>query len=97
MISRDDSCELLLDSDTVMETVNTGMTPQKAVVGSGFSEVPGLEAGMDSLVICSTFNNFSFTKWSLDREGQEDDEYNRFEEVLNNYDCNTLQLLLQTE
>jgi len=79
---RDDSCELLLDSDTVMETVNTGMTPQKDVVGSGFSEVPGLEAGMDNLVVCTTFNNFSFSKWSLDREGQEDDEYNRLNESI---------------
>jgi len=80
---RDETCELLLDSDTVMETVNTGLTPQKNPVGSGFSEVPGLEAGMDSLVVCTTFNNFSFTKWSLDREGQDDDdEYNRLNESI---------------
>merc|ERR1719422_957255 len=66
-----------------METVNTGLTPQKNPVGSGFSEVPGLEAGMDSLVVCTTFNNFSFTKWSLDREGQDDDdEYNRLNESI---------------
>jgi len=80
---RDETCELLLDSDTVMESVNTGLTPQKGVVGSGFSEVPGLEAGMDSLVVCQTFNTFSFSKWSLEREGQdEDEEYNRLNESI---------------
>jgi len=80
---RDETCELLLDSDTVMESVNTGLTPQKGVVGSGFSEVPGLEAGMDSLVVCQTFNTFSFSKWSLEREGHdEDEEYNRLNESI---------------
>ena len=39
---RDETCELLLDSDAVIETVNTGLTPLKEVVGAGLSEVPGL-------------------------------------------------------
>jgi len=79
---RDETCELLLDSDAVMETVNTGLTPQKEVVGSGFSEVPGLDSGIDSLLVCPTFSNFSFSTWNIDKEGEENEEYNRLNESI---------------
>ena len=76
---RDETCELLLDSDAVIETVNTGLTPLKEVVGAGLSEVPGLASGMDSLVVCPTVSASSFTKWNLDKEGEENEEYNRLD------------------
>jgi len=79
---RDETCELLLDSDAVMDTVNTGLTPQKEVVGSGFSEVPGLDSGIDSLLVCPTFSNFSFSTWNIDKEGEENEEYNRLNESI---------------
>ena len=41
-----ETCELLLDSDVVIETVNTGLTPLKEMVGSGLSEVPSMDSGM---------------------------------------------------
>ena len=78
LLVRDESCELLLDSDAVIETVNTGLTPQKEGLGGGISEISGLDISLDSLAVCPTFSGFSFTKWNLDKEGEEmDEEYNR--------------------
>jgi hypothetical protein len=59
----------LLDSDAVIETVNTGLTPPKEVAGSDLSEVPG--SGMHTLVVCPTFSPFSFNKWNMDKENEE--------------------------
>jgi hypothetical protein len=72
----------LLDSDAVIETFNTGLTPLKEVVGSGLSEVPSLDSGMDTLVVFPTFSSFSFTKWNLDKEGEENEEYNRLDTIV---------------
>ena len=47
---RDKTCELLLDSDAVIETVNTGLTPLKEMVGSGLSEVPSMGGGLPHLL-----------------------------------------------
>ena len=46
----------------------------KASMGSGESEItlPNIQHAL----ICSTFNQFSFTTWTLDSDN-EDDEYNR--------------------
>ena len=59
----------------MIEAVNTGMTHQKDVVGSGFNEVPGLDSTIGSLLVCPTFSNFRFT-WNIDNTGKEEnDEY----------------------
>ena len=72
----------MLDSDAVLENVNTGMTPLKPAVGTGFSDLVGLDVNMESLGICPTFSSFSFSKWSLEGEGEEDDEYNRLNQSI---------------
>eukprot|EP00092_Neocalanus_flemingeri_P006979 GFUD01007533.1.p1 GENE.GFUD01007533.1~~GFUD01007533.1.p1 ORF type:complete len:751 (+),score=265.35 GFUD01007533.1:57-2309(+) len=83
LLVRDEGCELLLDSDTVMETVNTGLTPQKEGLGGGTTDIPPLDTGLDSLAVCPTFSAFSFIKWNLDKEGEAmDDEYNRLNESI---------------
>jgi len=82
LLVRDETCELLLDSDAVLENVNTGMTPLKPAVGTGFSDLVGLDVNMESLGICPTFSSFSFSKWSLEGEGEEDDEYNRLNQSI---------------
>jgi len=82
LLVRDETCELLLDSDAVLENVNTGMTPIKPPVGTGFSDLMGLDANMESLGICPTFSSFSFSKWSLEGEGEDDDEYNRLNQSI---------------
>jgi len=82
LLVRDETCELLLDSDAVLENVNTGMTPIKPPVGTGFSDLMGLDANMENLGICPTFSSFSFSKWSLEGEGEDDDEYNRLNQSI---------------
>lgn len=80
---RDDTCELLLDSDKVLERVNTGATPVKESPFGSHSEVTGFDFGrLDATHVCPTFADFNF-KWSLDNDSQEEDEYlNRLNESI---------------
>ena len=80
---RDDTCELLLDSDKVLERANTGATPVKESPFGSHSEVTGFDfSRLEATNVCPTFAEFSF-KWSLDHEGQEEDEYlNRLNESI---------------
>jgi hypothetical protein len=34
------------------------------------------------VVVCPTFSAFSFTKWNLDKEGEENEEYNRLDTIV---------------
>ena len=72
----DDTCELLLDSDKMLERVNTGATPVKESRQPGVvSEITGVDFdSLDSLAVCPTFEMFSF-KWSVDSEDNDEDEY----------------------
>jgi len=76
LLVRDETCELLLDSDTVIEAVNTGLTPSKQRPSDDTSDVPSLDYGIDQLPVCPTFSGFSFINWSLDRDEDEMDEFN---------------------
>ena len=80
---RDDTCELLLDSDKVLERANTGATPVKESPFGSHSEVTGFDFGhLDATNVCPTFADFNF-KWSLDNDSQEEDEYlNRLNESI---------------
>lgn len=44
--------------------------------------MPSLDSGMDTLVVFPTFSSFSFTKWNLDKEGEENEEYNRLDTIV---------------
>ena len=82
---QDDTCELLLDSDKTLERVNTGTTPVKQSPFGVHSELSGLLDfdRLGSSAICETFEAFSFNKWSLEREGEEEDDYfNRLNESI---------------
>ena len=82
---QDDTCELLLDSDKTLERVNTGTTPVKQSPFGVHSELSGLLDfdRLGSSAICETFEAFSFNKWSLEREGEvEDDYFNRLNESI---------------
>ena len=82
---QDDTCELLLDSDKTLERVNTGTTPVKQSPFGVHSELAGLLDfdRLGSSAICETFEAFSFNKWSLEREGEEEDDYfNRLNESI---------------
>jgi len=82
LLVRDETCELLLDSDAVIETVNSGLTPAKEVLHP-LCEIPAIDTSLDGLAVCPTFSGFSFTKWSLDKEDEEqDEEYNRLNESI---------------
>jgi len=76
LLVRDETCELLLDSEAIIETGNTGLTPMKPPVGTGFSEVHELDTDIQDMDICPTFSSFSFKNWSLDKDGDEEDEFN---------------------
>ena len=80
---RDDTCELLLDSDKVLERANTGATPVKESPFGTHSEVTGFDFGrLDATNVCPTFAEFNF-KWNLDADSQEEDEYlNRLNESI---------------
>jgi len=72
---RDDTCELLLDSDKILERVNTGMTPVKESPFGLHSELNGFDFNrLASAPICPTFEMFSFN-WSIEDETNEEDEY----------------------
>ena len=74
---RDDSCELMLDSDKMLERVNIGNTPVKEPPHGAFSSMKRLDlehSRLDHASICPTFEEFSF-KWSLEKEGNDEDEF----------------------
>ena len=62
--------------------MNIGRIPQKEVVGSEYSKVPGLDSGVDSPRVCPVFSNFSLSTWNIGMEGEENGEYNRRNECI---------------
>ena len=72
---KDDSCELMLDSDKMLERVNNGTTPVKESPHGAFSSIAGLDLRrLDQASLCPTFEGFSF-QWSLEKEGNDEDEF----------------------
>jgi len=76
---KDETGELLLDSESRLESDIRDRSPTKGSVGSGEVDVMVLPP-LQSSLICPTFNQFSFTTWSLDSD--DDDEYNRLNESI---------------
>ena len=62
---RDDSSEMMMDSDTVLES-REEVTPRKS---SGLARIPAWSQAFGELQVCSKeLQEFSFLKWSLDEE-----------------------------
>ena len=72
-----------MDSEKVLERVNSGYTPVKESPFGLLSEVGGFDFQRCSEVpICPTFEGFSF-KWNIESEGNNEDEYfNRLNESI---------------
>jgi len=70
LLVKDDSNELLLDSNSIIET--TTMTPSKS--SHGLSDFTALNPSLLTKSICPSFEPFSF-KWSLQTDGAEEDEF----------------------
>ena len=65
----------MLDSDKMLERVNTGATPVKEAPFGQFSAVTSIDFRRVELApLCPTFEGFSF-KWSLEKEGNDEDEF----------------------
>ena len=65
----------MLDSDKMLERVNTGATPVKEAPFGQFSAVTSIDfRRVEVAPLCPTFEGFSF-KWSLEKEGNDEDEF----------------------
>jgi len=76
---RDETGELLLDSEAQLHSNIMDWSPTKGSVDGGEVEMMPMPS-LESMAICSTFSQFSFTTWSLDSD--DDDEYNRLNESI---------------
>lgn len=75
---RDETCELLLDSGTTLESIHS----ERDLAG----DVEMLEIELPSIqssLICPTFSNFLFNGWSVDKEDDPDDAYDKLNESIN--------------
>ena len=65
----------MLDSDKMLERVNTGATPVKEAPFGEFSSITSIDfRRVEAAPLCPTFEGFSF-KWSLEKEGNDEDEF----------------------
>merc|ERR1719187_1677347 len=77
---RDETCELLLDSDTRVDSVLPNDVAETEEEQAPRDLVEVQLPPLQDLDICPTFSTFSFTTWSLDQE--EDDDYNRLNDSI---------------
>jgi len=74
---RDETCELLLDSGTTLESIHDERDVPSDVELQEI-EMPNIENSL----ICPTFSGFTFNGWSVDKE-EADEAYDKLNESIN--------------